>query len=183
VDASAHTSAGYATGKYGAARRLRARDRIRRMLHIPPGTGGFVTGILLSLGIGAASYFTRQEGPFNFDPRGERGTFEPFLAKYLRVAEFIIGLATGSIVLLVGSFALHGQGGQLPWFYASPLLLLALCVIYGVGFMVWLIYHYEEYQHDNQHTRFAYALNLSLGFSSLACFCVGYVWLIFRVTG
>jgi len=69
------------------------------------------------------------------------------------------------------------------WFYASPLLLLAFCVIYGVGFMVWLIYNYEEHQHGNPHTRFAYALSLSLGFSSLACFCVGYLWLIIRVAG
>jgi len=102
------------------------------------------------------------------------GAFEPFLAKYIRVAEYVIGLATGSIILLVGSSALHGQGGHLPWFYASPLLLLAFCVIYGVGFMVWLIYNYEEHQHGNPHTRFAYSLSLSLGFSSLACFCVGF---------
>ena len=79
----------------------------------------------------------------------------PILGRYLRAAEFIIGLATGSIVLLVGSSALHGNGEHLPWFYASPLLLLGLCVLYGVFFMVWLIYGYEMYQHDNVHTRFS----------------------------
>ena len=52
---------------------------------------------------------------------------------------------------------------DLPWFYASPLLLLGLCVLYGVFFMVWLIYGYEMYQHDNIHTRFRYALSETLG--------------------
>lgn len=127
-------------------------------------------------------YLTREAGPFNLDPKGEAGKFEPFLAKYLRAAEFIIGLATGSIVLLVGSSALHGQGGKLPWIYASPLLLLAWCVVYGILFMVWQIYNYEEYQHGEPHTRFGYSLSLTLGFGSLACFGIGYMWLIFCVT-
>ena len=138
-------------------------------------------GILLTLG--TTAYATIGAGLFNLDPQNRPGAFEPFLAKYVRASEYVIGLATGSIVLLVGSSALHAQSGRLPWFYASPLLLLAFCVIYGVGFMVWLIYNYEEHQHGNPHTRFAYALSLSLGFSSLACFCVGYVWLIIRVAG
>jgi hypothetical protein len=47
--------------------------------------------------------------------------------------------------------------------------------------MIWLIYNYEEHRHGNPHTRFGYSLSLSLGFSSLACFCIGYVWLILRV--
>jgi len=152
------------------------------MCHPPPGTSGLVVGAVLFLVIGTSVYFTREDGPFNLDPQGKAGAFEPFLVKYLRVAEFIIGLATGSIVLLVGSSALHGQGGRLPWFYASPLLLLALCVVYGIAFMVWLPFNYEEYQHGNPHTRLGYTLSLTLGFSALACFCVGYVWLIFRVT-
>jgi hypothetical protein len=153
------------------------------MFHPPPGTSGLITGVGIFLAIGTLAYSTRGPGPFNLDPQNRPGAFEPFLAKYIRVSEYVIGLATGSIVLLVGSSALHGQGGHLPWFYASPLLLLAFCVIYGVGFMVWLIFDYEDHQHGNPHTRFAYSLSLSLGFSSLACFCVGYVWLIFRVTG
>lgn len=152
------------------------------MAHIPPGSSGLSTGVGIFLAIGVLAYVTRGPGPFNLDPQNRPGAFEPFLAKYVRASEYIIGLATGSIVLLVGSSALHGQGGRLPWFYASPLLLLAFCVIYGVAFMVWLIYNCEEHQHGNAHTRFAYSLSLSLGFSALACFCVGYVWLILCVT-
>jgi hypothetical protein len=140
-------------------------------------------GLAIFFVIGACAYFTRELGPFNLDPKAKPGAFEPFLVKYMRVSEFIIGLATGSIVLLIGSSALHGQGGRLPWFYASPLLLLAICVVYGIIFMVWLIYHYEEHQHGVPHTRFAYSLSLTLGFSALACFSVGYIWLILRVAG
>jgi hypothetical protein len=56
-------------------------------------------------------------------------------------------------------------------------------VIFGIAFMVWLILKYEHYLHSNRHTRvFAYALNETLGFTSLACFCFGYVWLIIAVT-
>jgi len=153
------------------------------MLHPPPGTSGVVTSVGVFLAISLLAYLTRGPGPFNLDPQNKPGAFEPFLAKYVRAGEYVIGLATGSIVLLVGSSALHGQSGRLPWFYASPLLLLAFCVIYAVGFMVWLIYNYENHQHGNPHTRLRYSLSLSLGFSALACFCVGYVWLILRVTG
>jgi hypothetical protein len=49
-------------------------------------------------------------------------------------------------------------------------------------FMVWLISHDEDHQHGNPNTRLAYALSETVGFSSLTCFGVGYVWLIFKVT-
>ncbi len=138
-----------------------------------PGIGGLIVGFAIFLATGAYSYFSLGPGPFNLDPLGKPGAFEPFLAKYIRLGEFVIGLATGSIVLLVGSSAFHGQGGRLPWFYASPLLLLALCVVYGIAFIAWLIYDYEEYQHGNPHTRLHYAISLTLGFSSLLCFLFG----------
>ena len=91
------------------------------MPHLFPGFTGLIAGLAVLLGIGTVSYFTKEFKSYNLDPKGVPGTFEPFLVKYIRVSEFIIGLATGSIVLLVGSSALHGQGGRLPWFYCSPL--------------------------------------------------------------
>ncbi|MGB7847497.1 MAG: hypothetical protein WBL63_17930 [Candidatus Acidiferrum sp.] len=153
------------------------------MFHLMPGISGLIVGAAIFIGIGTGVYFTREHESYNLDPQGKPGAFEPFLARYIRASEFIIGLATGSIVLLVGSSALHAQGGRLPWFYASPLLLLALCVVFGIAFMVWLVYHYEEHQHGTPHTRIAYTLSLTLGFTALTCFCVGYVWLILCVTG
>jgi hypothetical protein len=119
---------------------------------------------------------------YNLDPKAKENAFEPFLQKYIRAAEFVIGLATGSIVLLVGSSALHAQGGHVPWFYASPLLLLGWSVIFGVAFIVWLIRSYEEYQHGNPHTKQIYTISETLGFGSVVCFCLGYILLVFLVT-
>jgi len=150
--------------------------------HPFPGFSGTVLGALIFIALYLLFYLTKEFEAYNLDPKEEPGAFEPFLARYLRAAEFVIGLATGSIVLLVGSSALHGQNGHLPWVYASPLLLLSWCVLYGVVFMVWLILHYEGYRHGDPHTRKAYALSETLGFSALLCFAFGYVWLIFAVT-
>lgn len=118
---------------------------------------------------------------YDFEPQGKPGAFEPLLQKYLHLAEFTIGLATGSIVLIVGASFLHGKEGRLPWFYANPLLVLAGSVLTGIAFMVALILNYEEVQHGNPHTAAAYALIETCGFSSLFLFIIGYRWLIFAV--
>jgi hypothetical protein len=104
------------------------------------------------------------------------------LNRYVRLAEFTIGIATGSIVLVVGSSALHGNGGRLAWFYASPLILIAASVVYGIMFMALQIVTLENVLHGERHTAANYALNESLGYSSLLCLLVGYVWLIFSTT-
>src|SRR6185437_8739757 len=96
------------------------------------GFSGALLGLLIFPAFYLFLYLTKEFEAYNLDPHGEHGTFEPFLQKYIRLAEFLIGLATGSIVLLVGSSALHGQNGHLPWHYASPLLLLCWCVLYGL---------------------------------------------------
>jgi hypothetical protein len=152
------------------------------MFHPIPGIYGLLTGLAVLISMWTVTYLTREVGPFNLDPGGKPGAFEPFLAKYVRVGEFVVGLAAGSIVLLIGSSALHSPAGSLPSYYASPLFLLGCCVLYGIAFMVWLIFHYEDHQHGAKHSRKAYALSLTLGFSSLACFVIGYGWLIFMVT-
>src|SRR5205823_3712848 len=118
-----------------------------------PGTAGFATALVILIGVFLMSYGAKRFDRYNLDPQGRAGAFEPFLARYIRTAEFIVGLATGSIVLLVGSSALHGQTGHLPSTYTSPLLLLAFCVVYAIAFMVWLIFHYEDHQHGNPHTK------------------------------
>lgn len=152
------------------------------MFHPFAGISGLELGAVAFIGIGSACYFTKKSKAYHLDPKGVPNTFEPLLAKYIRLAEFVIGLASASIVLLVGSSALHGQSGHLPWTYASPLLLLCWCILFGIGFMAWLILSYEEYQHGNPHTRERYALSEALGFSSITCFVVGYAWLIIAVT-
>ena len=155
------------------------------MPHVPffAGFEGLIIPVILVLVIWCNRYRARKKIPtYDLDPQGRPGAFEPLLQKYLRLAEFTIGLATGSIVLLVGSSVLHGKDGRLPSFFAAPLFVLATSVLTGISFMVSLVLGYEEVQHGNPHTAGAYALNETLGFSSLLLFVIGYIWLIFVVT-
>jgi hypothetical protein len=151
-------------------------------VYLFPGFSGLMIGFAILILTTVLAYLTRDEGPFNLDPMGEKGSFEPFLQKYIRLSEIIIGLASTSIVLLVGASTLHSKTGQLPWVYASPLLLLAMSVAFAIMFVAWLIYEYEEYRHGNHHTRLRYAFSIASGFSALLCFAIAYIWLTFSVT-
>jgi len=105
---------------------------------------------------------------FNFEPPGERGAFEKWLANYLDIAKVIIGLASGSIVLLVGSASFRTTG-RLPATFASPLCLLALSILYAVFFMVFEMLNYEDYRHGTRpYSRLKYSKNLGLG-SGASC--------------
>lgn len=120
---------------------------------------------------------------FDFEPPGEKGAFEKLLSHYLDIAKVVIGLASGSIVLLIGSAAFR-SAGRLPASFASPLSLLALSILYAVFFMAFEILNFEDFRHRTRlYSRFKYSRNIALGFGSLLCFCVGYMWLIFIVTG
>lgn len=119
---------------------------------------------------------------FTFEPRGVPGSFEPILARYFRLAEFTVSLASGSIVLLIGSSVFRGDGGRLPWIFASPLIVLGACVLFAVGFMIWIQFWYEQFQHGIAYKRFAYSVTKTLGFSSATYFCIGYIWLVIAAT-
>jgi hypothetical protein len=120
---------------------------------------------------------------FHFDAQGKEGSFEPVLSNYLDLAKFVLGLASGSIVLLVGSATFRDKGYLLASF-AAPLYLLALSIIYGIFFMSFIVLNYEAYRHKTQpYTRFRYSRNMAFGFSCLLCFAIGYAWLIVIVTG
>jgi len=152
------------------------------MRYVPPGTTGCIVSLAVFLLIrNLADKRTAQEGPFTFEPGGVPGAFEPRLANYIRAVEFLLGLATGSIVLLVGSSAIH-PNGILPWVFASPLVVLGFCVVYGVLFMILLIFNYEEFLHHHNYTRARYVRNQAFGFSALLCFCLGYLWLVCAVS-
>jgi hypothetical protein len=143
-----------------------------------PGTAGFLAAIAIFLACLVVARRITHPGTYTFEPRGP-GSFEPRLGNYARLVEIVIGLATGSIVLLAGS-SIFRSGGKLPRFYGSPLVLLAMSVIYAVAFLALLVRAYEEFLHDEKsYTRNLYALNTSLGFASLICFALGYVWLGF----
>lgn len=152
------------------------------MLYFFPGCSGSACTIAIGAVVWVNRRHSRQSENYNLGPGGDPKAYEPILARYIRFSEFMIGLATGSIVLIVGSSALHGQGGHLPWFYASPLLLLGGSVLYGFLFMAAQLVTMENVLHGGPHSAFSYALNEALGYTSLLCFLTGYFWLIFAVT-
>jgi hypothetical protein len=150
-----------------------------------PGFYGIIAGMGVLPVTALFAYLAAKGDAFVFDAQGEKGAFEKLLANYLDIAKVVIGLASGSIVLLVGSAAFH-SAGRLPHSFASPLFLLALSILYGIIFMVSMMLDYENYRHHpNSHTytKLKYSRNQAFGFSGLLCFCFGYLWLIVIVTG
>ena len=148
-----------------------------------PGFCGILVGISLHCVAWFGIWLALKGDEFIFDARGEQGAFEPFLSKYLDIAKFVAGLASGSIVLLVGSTTFR-EGGHLPSSFASPLFLLVLSIIYGIVFMVCETLHYETSTHGTRaYTRRKYSSNVALGFSCLICFGLAYAWLIVLITG
>ena len=105
---------------------------------------------------------------------------------YLDITKFVLGLAAGSIVLLVGSLNFNQSTGRSLKPFASPLFLVAMSIIYGVLFMILLALNYEHHLHHpndpRSYTRFKYTRNQSLGFGALLCFCISYIWLIAAAT-
>ena len=111
----------------------------------------------------------------------DKGGFEKLLASYLDIAKLVVGLASGSVVLLVGSVTV--RSGQLPESFAPPLFLLALCIIYALIFMVLVTRSYDVYRNKaRSYSRMMYTTNQAFGYGGLLCFCGGYVWLIAIIT-
>jgi hypothetical protein len=140
------------------------------------GWQGVVAGLLV-FGISWTIVSTRV--PKDFKPMFDNGdgSFEKLLTIYLDVTKFIVGLAAGGIVLIVGSFALKSECRSIKHF-AAPLFLLAMSIIYGLLFMPLLVLNYESFKHGKEHTRLKYIRNRVLAYSGLSCFCTGYAWLI-----
>ncbi len=155
---------------------------IVRFLSVP-GVPGCLTGVAIFLVLYGIAWRTIKPENYTFEPSGRLpGSFEPILARYQRLAEFIVGLATGSIVLLAGSSVFRsGSAGKLPHGYGSPLVLLATSVIFSVLFIAWLSYNYEHWQHHGTYSHHRYRLSVALGFAGLLCFAVGFVWLGFAL--
>jgi hypothetical protein len=151
-----------------------------------PGFYGLVVGVLVFPALWWVIWAVLPPGPFNMDIRGEKGSFVPLLTMYVDIAKFVIGLASGSIALLVGSVTFRATGTPGPRLssFASPLFLLALSIVWGVCFMPFLALDYEAYRHEEKpYTRIKYARNQAFGFGCLICFALGYLWLIFTVAG
>jgi hypothetical protein len=152
-----------------------------------PGLPGVATALGLFAIIWLIVYLRTKGQPVVFDPGGKPGEFgERLLPMYLDITKFVLGLAAGSIVLLVGSLNFNQSNARSLKGFASPLFLVAMSIIYGVLFMIFLALNYEYHLHHpddpRSYTLFKYTRNQSLGFSALLCFCISYLWLIVAAT-
>jgi heme/copper-type cytochrome/quinol oxidase subunit 3 len=153
-----------------------------------PGFPGIATAVGLFAGIWLITYLKGRGQPAAFDPQGQHGEFgKNLLHIYLDIAKTVLGLAAGSIVLLVGAMNFSPAGARHSMSaFASPLFLVAMSIIFGVLFMILLVLSYEHHLHHPKepeaYTLLRYSRNQSLGFSALICFCISYIWLIFDAT-
>jgi len=152
-----------------------------------PGFAGIATSVGLFAIVWLVVWLKTNSASLHFDPGGAEGEFgKGLLPIYLDITKLILGIAAGSIVLLVGSSNLVQQSsGRSLKSFASPMFMVAMSIIYGVLFMTFLVIRYEHYRHNpasNWHTRFKYSGNQALGFSALSCFCIGYAWLVVDAT-
>jgi hypothetical protein len=142
----------------------------------------------------ALSFFSLKRGHwYFFDPKhdadqglkDEGGDFEPHASRYQDLAKLAITLSSGAIAFII-NFLVNGKpdvsvfARKLLWvapivcgFFGSSIALLVL-------FMVCQSYLYETYCHAPEHdtyTRAKYALSLSLGWTGLISFILGFGWL------
>jgi hypothetical protein len=152
-----------------------------------PGFPGIVTAVGLFATVWLIVWVKTKGPSFSFEPEGAQGEFgRRLLPIYLDITKLILGIAAGSIVLLVGSSNLVQQSsGRSLKSFASPMFMVAMSIIYGVLFMTFLVLRYEHHLHNpvpDSYTRFKYSGNLALGLSALCCFCIGYAWLVVSAT-
>jgi hypothetical protein len=151
------------------------------------GFPGVATAVILFAVIWLVVFLRTKGKTVVFDPATRPGEFgKRLLPMYLDITKFVLGLAAGSIVLLVGSLNFNQPSARSLKAFASPLFLVAMSIIYGVLFMIFLTLNYEHHLHHpndpHSYTCFKYTRNQSLGFGSLVCFCTSYIWLIAAAT-
>jgi hypothetical protein len=90
-----------------------------------PGSPGVARAVGLLALVWLIIYLAGKGQPIVFDPGGKHGVFgKRLLPTYLDITKFVLDLAAGSIVRLVGSLNFNQSGRSLKPF-ASPLLLVA----------------------------------------------------------
>jgi hypothetical protein len=90
-----------------------------------PGFPGIATALGLLAVIWLIVSLTTGKNPAVFDPGGKHGEFgKGLLPMYLDIAKFVLGLAAGSIILLVGSLNLNQSNARPLRSFASPLFMV-----------------------------------------------------------
>jgi hypothetical protein len=123
-------------------------------------------------------------GPFFFDPQdafkdnplnkkfpksAENATFGVFLTNYIDVMKLLTTVAAASIAF--------GGNPHVAWQIVLAKSVLAWSILYGILFSSLLLYRYDEYsQNVKSYTANWYASIFALGFGSLICFIVGFMF-------
>lgn len=95
--------------------------------------------------------------------------FVPRMQQYTKTAEIVITLASASIVFI------PAHVGRSPAM-ALPLVLLGFAVVWGVCFIAWMSYCYEQALYNAASFRAQESSTMfALGFGALACFAVAYL--------
>jgi hypothetical protein len=140
------------------------------------GTAGIAVGVGVFTFLFIASWVSLEDALYQFSDE-----FEKQVAIYLDIMKFVLSMAGAGIVLVVSAtiFRSSDPAKPLPPRYASPLAILALTILYGVLFMIFLARDYEVSKRgEDLYNRWRYARNKALGFSTIMCFCLGYGWLV-----
>lgn len=147
-----------------------------------------------SIAVFLVAFFSLEKGCwYFFDPkhnlderlRKEQGTFEPHSARYQDLSKLLITLSGAAIAFLIGVLAsdkssatvftkkIEANAPIVVGFFSTSIALLALFMIFQT---IW----YEQYCHSTEHSsykRWKYALSMSLGWTGLVAFVLGFGWL------
>jgi hypothetical protein len=95
--------------------------------------------------------------------------FMPRMLQYTKTAEIMITLASASIVFIPSHLSKQPA-------FALPMVLLGFAVVWGVCFIAWMSYCYEEALYDpaNFGARES-STTFALGFGALGCFALAYL--------
>lgn len=147
-----------------------------------------ITGVVFLRG-----FFSLKKGcSYFFDPKHnidsrlkDAGDFERHSERYQAVAKLVITLSAGAIAFLIST--LTNDKSPAPAFVqrveeAAPIVVgyFGASIALLIAFMVVQTVHYEEYCHSPEHdtyNRWKYALNMSLGWTGLISFVLGFTWL------
>jgi hypothetical protein len=157
--------------------------------------GGAVFILLFTLVHG-----TQGDGPFRMDPAtpdkdvGEVSAgFEPHLKRYQDLAQLILTLATATVAFLVNFLAgIHSDDKRGPYSIKlenacpSAIAFLALCAFFAISFILSENLAYETYSHSPKRNTYSakwYAINISLGYSSIIWFLFAYGYIAVRLLG
>ena len=142
------------------------------------------------------SFFSLKKGYcYYFDPKDTdprlTGDFEPHSKRYQDLAKLAITLSAAVIAFLIGILAnekssVSALGQKIA--AVAPIVVgyFGSCIGSLIFFMVVQSLCYEAYCHSPEHDsykRWKYAINMSLGWTGLVSFVLGFVWLAQNIFG